>query len=230
MRRATRLYQLRRTAEQRITRFRRLVVVLRRSIDQSERIRLASFIAINLQTLWSNFCRAHYLSCMIESRTTSGWTIRVGTPGLSEFDAIGAAIVACGRTPTPAVTGGRWHSKDEPKWHIPATLLLIYSKQKVILRVVPGGPHGMPPDPLASAKAAIGKYQDVLNALRAFRNYFAHRSEGTRWEAGQWAARHGVSALLPPVDALLTPPTGKSRPLLDSWLDDLGNLVEELCL
>lgn len=217
MRRSQELARIEGTATDRVRRLRLQWPLATAAASQSDRVRWMTCLTLTLQNVWANFCRAHYLSCMMGTWTRSR-TKAAATPVVAiEFQAIERAIVAAkggSSFPTPA-SPGAWAHYQEPKWFDPTTVARIYEKTGISL--------------LATFQEATGSRSDVLQDIRAFRNYFAHRALATRQAAMQKAARVGIFAPTLPADAISERPLGETRAWFEVWLDEMDELIVDLC-
>lgn len=184
------------------------------AFSDSARRKILATIAIDTLNTWNNFSRAFYLSCGSGAYLKNHGKITTTTPFVSYDDLINRAIIVCKpwlahREP------GHWSRRDEPSWH--DVNMLLMSCQNV----------------------GVSNYSNITNAisigtrvfqdLPTFRNYFAHKNQGTSRSATNLASNSGISTTLRPFEILLRPPLLASKPLLKVWLDDLETVVELLC-
>src|SRR4051812_25297178 len=118
MRPVATLSALERTAHKKLDVLRRRVARLFQGLDGNSRALShhltetgLSYTAINLQTFWSNWCRAHYLSCALGTVSVGGSAITSNFGFTSSSDAMAKAIhiVRGGKSPPHT-----WHSYQEP--------------------------------------------------------------------------------------------------------------------
>jgi hypothetical protein len=127
MRRCSDLRALDRHARAKLGRFQRRARLLRtghddasRTLDLHQLETELGGLVINLQTYWSNWSRAFYLSGALGTVSVSGAPLSSALGLTSEHDALTAAITGSlspARTPPAA-----WPSNKEPFWHSPVTL------------------------------------------------------------------------------------------------------------
>jgi len=82
---------------------------------------------------------------------------------------------------------------------------------------------------LLDVEAAFSSGSSVFTDLVVFRNYFAHRNQGTKRAARDLAPKYGIAATLSPAEILLSRALGRPQPLLIEWIDDLTFTAEYLC-
>jgi hypothetical protein len=209
------LRALDRHARTKLARFQRRARLLRTGHDDAGRMldlhqletELGGLV-INLQTYWSNWCRAFYLSGALGTVSASGAALSSVLGLTSEHDALTVAITGSlspSRPPPPD-----WPSNKEPFWHSPATLTQVVSKARF------------------SSAATLGTYlasaPSGLEHLRTVRNYYAHRCEPLRRAALALGPTYLVGSAKKPSDILLFVEPGRSVTVLERWILDIGRL------
>jgi len=173
-----------------------------------------SFVVIELQSTWSNFVRAYYLSCAYGTRSASGVRIRLAVGRVAnEDDAMGLAVKYRNPEARPN-RDGKWSRRDEPKWY--AGSMVSFLRRQGISN-------------LEKVESAYSLPGNTLVDLIVVRNYFAHRSWQTEAAAQGVARSHGVPGSLSPVDILMSKPHGASRPLVAEWIRTIRTTSEMLC-
>lgn len=195
--------------------------VLRKILDSSRgtfaarETRLA-VCAVTVEALntWANFSRSYYLSSCLGAFLAPLGSITTITPFSSFNDSIGNAVLLYKAYASPRSTG-IWHRRDEPTWHDPNVLLACCNN------------------------IGASNYTHMTNALSVgtrffldlpvFRNYCAHKNMQTEGAAQNIAPIYGISALLQPLNILLSIPIRRYDPLLKIWLYDIESVVSLLC-
>lgn len=172
-------------------------------------------VTIDTLNTWTNFARAYYLSGMFGARRTNSARIAVANPHLSEQYAIENAIVISRPTAIRRLPAAAWHRREEPTWHDP----------NVFQRICAGEGFSN----LVEIQAAFSAGYRVFSDLPVFRNYFAHRNQGTLKAAVGLAPLHGIPATRRPSEILLTRPIGRIQPLILEFIDEIEFTVEYLC-
>ena len=175
-----------------------------------------SYVAIELHTAIANFTRAYFLSCTLNPITESGTRVTCSPHITGFFDAIDATMKACKHSAWAKASGGKiWNRRDEPAWHLPATL--IDSSQEILCSHHP------------SIVAAFALPTTVFDHLTKFRNYYAHRNESTCAIAQGLAFYHSIPPDQNPSIILCTPGYGRPQSLILDWLDETLNVIDLLC-
>jgi hypothetical protein len=180
---------------------------------------LVSYVTIETQNTWSNFVRAYYLSCFLGVRLRSGSRVGVIAPfaGTSVNDAIGYAVIrfsGTGKKRKPS-SSGVWDVRDEPKWHEVHTLLTLCEDLQC--------------SHIPQVRTAVSIGSSVFDTLPTFRNFFAHRNQGTERKAMALAPQIGAPSGLRPTDAVVYRPPTASTSALERWIIELGQVIEFLC-
>lgn len=183
-------------------------------MPDSDRDVLVGYIVIEALNAWASFCRAFFLSCMLEATIGSKRRVRVGHQALSLHDALGIAVrqFKPGASPNAA---GIWHRRDEPTWHDPSVLLTLSRTIRC--------------SELPKIEAALSLGATVFSGLPVFRNFFAHRNQGTAMAAKGIAPRYLIPSALSPHEILLYKSVTTRDALMSMWLDELLATVDLLC-
>jgi hypothetical protein len=220
MRRRSKLQDLDRHAGIKLSRFERRVGLLRlghddaaRPLDLHQIETELGTIVINIQSYWSNWCRAFYLSTAIGTVSVSGGTLSSALGLTSERDALTVAITGSLSPPTPPPSV--WPSYREPRWHLPAALSQVISNARVINAATLG---------IYLNSAPLG-----LSHLRTVRNYYAHRSEPLKRDALALGPTYLVGRAQKPAEILLFVEPTRSISVLERWLLDIRRLASALC-
>jgi hypothetical protein len=220
MRRRSKLQDLDRHAQVKFSRFERRVGLLRlgrdnaaRPLDLHQLETELGTIVINMQSYWSNWCRAFYLSTALGTVSASGGALSSALGLTSEQDALTVAITGSlsPSRPPPSV----WPSYREPRWHSPAELSQVISNARV------------------NNGATLGIYLNSaplgLSHLRIVRNYYAHRSESLKRDALALGPTYLVGRAQKLSDILLFVEPARSISVLERWLLDIRRLASALC-
>jgi len=177
--------------------------------------RTTAFITIELQSTWANFIRAYYLSCWRSPLMADGHRVMLVIPPGVSPDGLGFAVKRWRRSATLTPTG-QWHRRDEPTWHDPNTLLTLAGDLSFS--------NG------AGISAAFSSGTRVFLDLPVYRNFFAHRGEGTFHAAMHNAAiQYDITWAATPSKALLSRPPGWPQSLLADWIDDMVLTAAYMC-
>jgi len=176
-----------------------------------------TFGVVNLLNSWANFQRAYFICCLLGAKSASSGSIVSNQSGLVKTpnDAIGKAIALFtpNRTPRP---NGMWDTRHEPSWHDSNTLLRL------------------------SAAYVFSNDADIQSAftfgftahknLVTFRNYYAHKNQGTRNKAQAIANQYLIPQHLHPTAILLSTPSAiTSTSLIEMWTAEFNQTIELLC-
>jgi hypothetical protein len=193
-----------RRTNQRALRLRRSIEGLRPPLDAASD-RLVAFVAIECLSLWSNFTRSFYLSCVHGAKRASGGRVLVTVAGIhSNFDALNFSR---------SQFAYRRHS--EPVWHETKTLLKL-------LRAA--GASNLP-----QVQSALSVGPQVFKYLPTVRNFFAHRCDETFKKSSGIARQLGVGLGLRPCEIVCSQLPGRPQNVLADWIDDMRNVIELAC-
>lgn len=195
----------------RLSQWRTLVHTETTRFSWPESDRVLSYVTLRCLNTWANFCRAYFLSCVLLPWRENGSQITVGDLTIRTFD---DAISATMRRLRPWMR--TWSRRNEPPWHVPNTL--IKSCEEI----------------------RCSNYQDILRAfstqfrvfehLPEFRNFYAHRNQGTVMRVKEIAARqYSMQVNGHPTEILLRRPHNRPQSLLLDWIDEIDITVELLC-
>jgi hypothetical protein len=182
------------------------------SMNNSDRDMTVAYVAIEALNAWSLFARSFYLSCAIGAKTERKKYITLTAPPTT--DHLGVAITHYKKNATPN-TAGQWHRRDEPAWHDPNVVMTVCANVGCSIQ--------------AGIEASFSLKQNVFNDLPVFRNFFAHRNEGTSRAASNITVRYALPSSLPPSEALLAVSPGTATPIMLDWLDELNITAEFIC-
>jgi hypothetical protein len=212
------LRQLDRHARSKLLRFERRARLLRAKLDDAGRLldehqleAELSYLVINLQSYWSNWSRAFYLSGALGTISVSGVTVSSALGLTSERDAMTVAIRGTLIPSPPPV----WPSHKEPKWFDASAL----SQAITSARTNTAGPTTV-----ILNSAPLG-----LAHLRIVRNYCSHRSAPLKQDALALGPTYLVGRPRKLSDILLFVEPARSVSVIERWILDLGRLARALC-
>jgi hypothetical protein len=215
LRPTTELRRLRVSACRRFSRLRVNSSAAAASGVDSTRQRVAAFVAMEAANAWANFSRSYFLSCAINARLERGIRVNPLTPVNSSNAALGMSVRYYKPYAAPKADG-TWHRRDEPTWHDPNVLTTLLN----VLNVT----H------MVDVYAAFSINSRVFLDLPVFRNFFAHRNQGSSAAAQRLAPQYSIPIDLRPAEILLERALGRPFPVVVDWLDDLTLVSEYLCL
>jgi len=220
MRRVSNLKHLDRHARTKISRFERRARLLRfqrddlgNALDTHQLETELGSLVINVQSYWSNWCRAFYLSGALGTVTSSGTLISSGLSIRSEHDALTVEITRSltPSTPSPAT----WPVYREPRWFVPDDLSRILNDAHLSIAVL--------------ASTFLHSGSQALLHLRIFRNYYAHRSELLKLEALSLGPSYLVGHPWKPSEILLFVEPRHTVSVLERLVLEVGRLAGALC-
>ena len=173
-----------------------------------------SFIVIEALNTWTNFSKTFYLSCRFGARYPNGSSVTCAALFTDFNQAIGEAILFYHPNYGPGQSG-MWRRRDEPTWH----------DTSVILQLA----HLHNWSNISDVQAAFSTGTRVFSDLPVFRNYFAHRNQGTMRAAQAIAPNYVISTALRPTEILLARPNGRPDSLIVEWLIDIETVIQFLC-
>lgn len=217
MRRVSRLRRLELHAATKFARLRRRIGLLRlaendagiRLDEHQVQVELSQQV-INLQSYWSNWCRAYFMSGTLGTLSVTGTTVASALNLASEQDAL--LIAKHGRIHPNAAPVQHY---QEPKWFDPNVLSNAVQSAQWNTAVLTNQLLNSAPPGLAH--------------LRAFRNYYAHRSEHLRSDALAIGPSYLVGLARRPSEILLFVEPGRSVTVIERWILDLGRFTGALC-
>lgn len=171
------------------------------------------YAVIQLTNTWSSFVKNYYLSCVLTTKSRTG--VRISSSVSNDINhSLGLLIIRYKRSATPKADGS-WHRRDEPTWHdynvlLTGASLLNFSN-------------------LSDVNSAFSSRNRVFNDLTVFRNFFAHKNEGTESAARQLALQYGISSLLRPSQILMLRANRRPQEVIFDWIDDLVFTANYLC-
>lgn len=186
-----------------------------RSVDSA-----VAFVVIELDNLWAGTARSFFLSAAFCAADGKGNRIHLSrAPRARTTDeALTHAIRRCKPSRYKSGQKGPWTWSDEPGWWNPTTLLKAMDEI---------GASNYP-----QVSAAMSTSPGAFGYLHTFRNFYAHRSEGTRADIIGGLRRLRFPTTYTATSALTAPRIlpGLIRPqaLILDWLDDVRNTISML--
>jgi hypothetical protein len=221
MRRRTNLRALDRHARKKLSRFGRRVKLLGfgrddkgRSLDLHQRETELALVVINIQSYWSNWSRAFYLSAALGAVSASGSALSSTLGLVSEHDALTVAIK--GSLHPTRSTPMQWPSSSEPLWYSPAALSRSISHARI--------------NSAGALAIFLNSAPLGLSHLRVMRNYYAHRSEFLRREALAIGPTYLVGRARRPSEILLFVEPTRTVCVLERWILQIQRLASALCV
>ena len=214
MKPSRKLIRLQRTACKRIKHLQKAARDVPQIVSPRERNIAVSCIAIEALNTWANFSRTFYLSCRLGACFPNGNSITCTVAFIDFNQAIGEAILQYHPNRLPA-QNGQWNRRDEPTWHDTTVILQLAQLQSW--------------SNISDVQAALSTGTRAFIDLPVFRNYFAHRNQGTMHAAQGVARNYVISTSRLPIDILLTRPNGRPESLIVEWLNDIETVIEFLC-
>lgn len=218
MRPARRFATLHNSALSRLRRLRQFTneAIQKQTTDFSYTNRELSFVSLELHSLICNFARSYYLSCILSPLGESGARVTCNPPIANYVDAIDLVMRVCkNRTWINAHGNKSWSKRDEPAWHLRATLLDSLTAIQC--------------SNLPNVIAAYSLPTYVFEHLTLFRNFFAHRNESTHKLAQNAALIYSIPPNRHPCKILLSSAYNRPQELVLDWIDDVDNIIGLLC-
>lgn len=208
------LGKLERTARTRIARLRSVVSALALPVapDSDRAMAWATIEALNV---WASFLRAYYLSAATRARTSSG--ARITLTGASFVD-IPSALRFAVQFFDPGFRRSTISRRDEPTWH----------DTRKFLRLV----QGIGVSNISQVQAGLAYRTTFTSHLATIRNFYAHRCDETSRKAGNVGIRLGLASTpyLHATEILCSRLPMRPQNVATDWLDDIGNMIELMCL
>ncbi len=207
--------KLRSSGTRRLRRIREVAVGAVAPYSQERDPELA-WVTIELANLWTQFCRAYFLSCLRSARLDSG--PRVSCQNLANIPAFEVAMIvlAWKRGKTRAGRGGKLQGRDEPDWHQPSCLLQ--------------GCRIIGASNLHSVQGALSTGTSVFEHLPTCRNFYAHRSKETATKVlNIGLSAYSMGGKTHPSEVLIARAPGSSQSLILDFIDDTEVTIELLC-
>lgn len=179
--------------------------------------RTAAFCAIELQSAWSEFCRAFVVSCALRAKRSDGTRVstsqvQIGSPQ----DALLFSLqVTRPKVAARAAKGSTIRPLDEPLWRDPNTVLKIM--------------QGLQASNEQDVQVALSHPTSVFTGLVKVRNFFAHRGRGTVLELPRVAQQLGIPAARSAVEIACSPLPGRAVTTIQSWIYDCKIIVARMC-
>jgi len=173
--------------------------------------------AIDLHNLWALFSRQYFLSCAIETWSSSGTRIfpqAVTFPSLKHALAFACDEVRGGRRRIKWRKGVPVIPREEIVWHRPTNILRLSSAAAF--------------SNLRQIHAAFSIQTRVFDDLRDVRNFFAHRNANTAATVRVVAARYSLPSRIKPAVLLRSVEPGVPFVILRRWIIDIRNVVLQM--
>jgi hypothetical protein len=172
-------------------------------------------LCIELQSYWSNWSRAYYLSCAVGCRSIAGNPISSasGQP-LTEFQALALAVRFFRGNANP-LPNGLFPGHLEPKWFDPNVLINVANAARLTN--------------FAAIQSAFTNGADVFADLRQMRNYFAHRCEQLHTEALQLAPKYLVGNPKHPAEIIWHVGSSNLVSVIEGWVSHVRQVALFLC-
>lgn len=167
--------------------------------------RTVAFVCIEAANVWAGFSRSYFLSTALRAKL-NGRRVTVSTPPMrTKADAIAFAVRLT--NPRAFRRGAPFGHRDEPDWQQTAVFTSLI------------GALGASNQGLVNAGVSISTR--VFADLPTFRNFYAHRSEGTVGRIRRVARNYALSQSLHPTQMLCTILPSRPQSLMADWLDDI---------
>lgn len=219
MRRVYDLDYLERHSRRKLFRFDRRVLLIQtrlddvsRSLDHHQAEMEMAQLVINLQSYWSNWCRAFYFSTALGAVSRSGVQLISSIPLATEHDALTVAINGRINSSSPSLPP--WPSYREPKWFSPKDLVRVFGNAKIT--------NGQ------NASNVLNSVPLGIDHLRTMRNYFAHRSEDLKSKALDLGPYYLLGSARKPSEILDYVEPGRSLSVARRWILDLQRVCTAL--
>jgi hypothetical protein len=172
-------------------------------------------MCIDVQSYWSNWSRAYYLSCAVGCRSIAGNRISsaLGQP-LNENQALAIAVRYYRRNASP-LPNGLFPGHFEPKWFDPTVLISVANAAGL--------------SNLATIQSAFTNRADVFADLRQMRNYFAHRCEQLHAESLQLAPKYLVGNPKQPAEIIWHVGASSVISVIEGWVSHIRQVALFLC-
>ena len=178
---------------------------------------VVAFVIIELDNLWVGIARSFFLSAAFCARDGTGSRIQLSKVRRAQNtdEALTHAIRRCRSHRYRAGANGPWRWQDEPLWWKPHTLLEALDE--------------IGASNYQQASAALSASPSVLAHLHNFRNFYAHRSRGTRVGILSDLRQLRFPTTHTATMALTSPMVGQGgvrpQPMILDWLDDIWNTI-----
>ena len=175
------------------------------------------FVIIELDNLWAGISRSFFLSVAFCARDGNGIRVQLSkvSKARSTDEALTHAIRRCKPWRYRRGSNGPWTWRDEPLWWNPQTLLDAIDE--------------IGASNYQQVSAAMSATPSAFSYLHTFRNFYAHRSKGTRTGIITHLRRLQFPTTYTATAALTTPivQQGQIRPqpLVLDCLDDIRNTI-----
>lgn len=186
-----------------------------RSIDSA-----VAFVVIELDNLWAGTARSFFLSVAFCADDGKGHRVHLSNAPRARTtdEALTHAIRRCKPSRYKPGQRGPWDWSDEPGWWNPTTLMESIDEIGASNRL--------------QVSKAMSTSPGAFAHLHTFRNFYAHRSEGTRTEIVGRLRRLLFPTTYTATAALTSPRIEhgviRPQPLILDWLDDVRNTISML--
>lgn len=165
---------------------------------------------IEVFNAWALFGRCFYISSMLGVQSRKGNFVRPA----GRIPTIREAILTATKAVCPRFAGTpTWF--DEPKWYNHEDMLKVWTRATL--------------SNLPSLQAAYGLPLNAVHALRATRNFYAHRNEDTMYKYSRTLISQGYAGIDHPSAFLLKRTASRQRTILQDWMLDISIIAEEMC-
>lgn len=168
------------------------------------RVRLLTFVTVDLHNTCSAFLRSYFLSSATSAWLSNGMRITNPYAFRTQRDALTFAVKLVN---SKQGGNGPWLRHQEPAWH----------RSGLFLRIL----NAAGCSNAAGVNAAWSVGTNALTDLTTARNYFAHRNDQTATYLRALGTAYGVPSPQPPDVLLTTHGTGRPQSVLEDWFDDL---------
>lgn len=206
--------KLRRVGTRRLREIRKVAVDAVTPYSQ-ERDRELAWATIELTNLWSEFCRAYFLSCLRSARLESG--SRVSCTSVAVVPSFDQALLTLAQNlgTRPRKRPGKLRRRDEPPWHQPSCLLR--------------GCDDLGMSHLSTVRGALSTGFSVFKDLPTCRNFYAHRNEETAKKVLRLGLSYSIGGKNHPSEVLAARPPGRPQSLILEFVDETRITIEFLC-
>ena len=172
-----------------------------------------AFVIIELDNLWASIARSFFLSVAFCACDGTGNRVQLtnATKAQSIDEALTHAIRRCKPRLYKPGRNGPWKWPDEPPWWKPGTLLDAIDE--------------IGASNYQQVSTAMSASPNAFSYLHKFRNFYAHRSRGTRAEIIGELRRLQFPTTYTATTALTSPVVWQGQirpqPLILDWLDDI---------
>ncbi len=174
--------------------------------------RTVAFVCIEAANVWMGFARAYFVSTALRAKLNGRRITITAIPMRTNVDALAFAIRVT--NPRSFARGGPFGHRDEPDWQQTSVLARLTS-------ALGASNQGL-------VRAGISVSTRAFVDLPVFRNFYAHRSEGTVVRIRKVARNYPINQGLHPTQMLCTVLPARPQSLLSDWLDDIRGSMEAM--